>query len=182
MSKWEKAMMVIIWIVFIFYIMFLLKMLFFSRISITDLFDSNRYIERRINLIPFSTMSEFLFGHNGDLKSSAFVNIVGNMLIFAPFGFYLALFNKKDKIITVLLSIFMVTVAAEIIQWSLAIGVADIDDVILNTVGGFVGILIFKLINVIIKGKKKVSTVCAFLSLLCLPFIIYYLFFIMLKL
>ena len=51
----------------------------------------------------------------------------------------------------------LISLCVEIIQIVFAIGTADIDDIILNTIGGLLGILIFRIIYLIFKDKSKVA-------------------------
>ncbi len=122
--------------VFICYILLLIKILLLSRISHLEL--------RTINLIPLYSIMEYLSGISANLKTFAFGNVIGNIVIFIPLGIYLTLFKKDKRVKTNLLFIFMVSLCVEIIQGLLGIGVADIDDIILNCLGGLIGILGYK--------------------------------------
>ncbi|MDD6039397.1 MAG: VanZ family protein [bacterium] len=109
---------------------------------------------RSVNLIPFRLIADFLFG---DSKSQAFAvnNIVGNIVLFIPFGIYLTLFNpnKRIRVNTGIVAIASITV--EILQYLFQVGVMDMDDVILNTLGGLIGIVIFKIMYRFLKDKTK---------------------------
>lgn len=97
------------------------------------------------NLIPFKvlfdTYNEVM---NGNI-SYFIINFLGNIIMFMPIGFFIPLlFNisyKKTILIGSLSSIFI-----EISQLFLIRG-TDIDDVILNTIGVILGVLILKLLN-----------------------------------
>jgi len=43
----------------------------------------------------------------------------------------------------------------EIIQYIFKVGATDIDDVILNGIGGLIGIIIYKILELIFKGKTR---------------------------
>jgi glycopeptide antibiotics resistance protein len=65
----------------------------------------------------------------------------------------------------------------EILQGVLCIGVSDIDDIILNCLGGLVGMLGYKFLIFIFRDEKKVYTVITILSaVIGLPIILYLLF------
>lgn len=64
----------------------------------------------------------------------------------------------------------------EIIQGLLGIGASDIDDIILNCLGGVIGILGYKFLLFMLQDKKKVHTAISILSAIGLPSILYYLF------
>ncbi|WP_336785812.1 VanZ family protein [Paenibacillus sp. MMO-177] len=169
--------------VFICYIILLMKILFLSRVSIWEIFNSQRTIVRSVNLIPFYSISEFISGSTANLKRFAFANVVGNILLFIPLGVYLPLFKSNKRGTIILLFIFLISLFAEIIQGLLGIGIADIDDIILNTLGGWIGILWFKLLLLLLRDKKRVRTVIAVLAAIVgIPVTYYLLFMIKIKL
>ncbi|MGW8441464.1 VanZ family protein [Paenibacillus sp. S33] len=92
------------------------------------------------------------------------------------------LFKNDKRAITNLLFIFIVSLFIEIIQGLFGIGASDIDDIILNCVGGLVGILGYKFLLFILRAEKKVRTVITILSAIGLPFLLYLLFVIRLRL
>ncbi|MDQ0193609.1 VanZ family protein [Paenibacillus wynnii] len=177
MNKRERIVTVFLYGVFICYILLLIKILFLSRVSILELFDSQRTFVRSINLIPFNSISEYISGSSANLKKFAFGNVVGNILIFIPLGVYLSLFKKNKRVIINLLFIFIVSLFVEIIQGLLGIGTADIDDIILNGLGGWIGILGYKSLLFILRNEKKVQTVITVLSAIVGLPVIYYLLF-----
>ena len=67
-----------------------------------------------------------------------FKNVVGNMLMFLPFGFFISYYLKNFKpYLTILLTV-IASVSIEIVQLSIG-RVFDVDDIILNVMGGFIG-------------------------------------------
>ena len=111
---------------------------------------------RTINLIPFRTIIDYLFNEDVIVRSFAFSNIMGNIAIFIPLGIYIPLLINKKSIFTNSAIVALISLCVEIVQYILAIGTADVDDIILNTIGGLLGILIFKLVYLIFKDKSKV--------------------------
>ena len=81
---------------------------------------------------------------------------MGNIAIFIPLGIYIPLLINKKSIFTNSAIVALISLCVEIVQYILAIGTADVDDIILNTIGGLLGILIFKLVYLIFKDKSKV--------------------------
>ena len=185
MNKQEQIKKIIIYIVFVFYILLLLKVLFLSRVSFFELFDGQRELDRSFNLIPLQSIIEFLSGNTEDLKDFSFANLVGNIAIFVPLGFCISLFRKDsikgNSVAIIILIVFLVSFAAETIQWVFVIGTPDIDDIILNCIGGLAGILACKLFMHIIKNEKILYTIIAIISVIGLPIIIYYLLIIKMK-
>ena len=80
-----------------------------------------------------------------------------------------------------MLTVASVSVAVEIIQGVFAVGASDIDDVILNCVGGLIGMLAFWLLSAILRERSRVRTAMAVLSLLSMPVWCYFLFIIRLR-
>jgi glycopeptide antibiotics resistance protein len=69
-----------------------------------------------------------------------------NGLIFAPFGILLPLLNKKVRILPQLLFCFGLSLIIEVTQYFTAIGGLASDDLIMNTLGYFLGLAIYWLI------------------------------------
>jgi len=106
-------------------------------------------MRRIINIVPFVGMYKIMF-HSVDI-TVPIRNLGLNILLFVPFGFFLTLkktsFQKKLKLF-VILSGFLFSLFIEMEQFAFPTGrSADIDDVILNTIGTFLGYLIWKLLN-----------------------------------
>lgn len=93
-------------------------------------------LHSNINLIPFRTIQNYIL-YAGTLN--AITNIVGNILLFLPFGYLLPKiypqFKKSSSIIPMLI---ICIIAIETIQ--LTVGrTFDVDDFILNFAGGIIG-------------------------------------------
>ena len=91
----------------------------------------------RVNLIPFTGMAECLI--HGSINS-ILINIGGNLLAFAPMGFFFPLlFGGRIKTLKGFILLMTITVSAvELTQFLTGTGVADIDDVILNVLGAVI--------------------------------------------
>lgn len=113
-----------------------------------------------VNLIPFRTITEYL-SNSGFLSV---VNVLGNIVLFVPLGIYLTLFNHNKKIGINTLWIVLISMAVEILQYLFKVGATDIDDIILNGLGGFFGIVIYKILRKIF--KDKVGYAIGFISLI----------------
>ena len=94
-----------------------------------------------INLTPFREMFRYTFGSAKFIK-----NVVGNILIFFPFGFFVSYYLNAKKTVTPVVISFIVSFSAEVIQYHIG-RIFDIDDIILNVVGGFLGSLLYVGIN-----------------------------------
>lgn len=108
-----------------------------------------------INLIPFRTISGYLFSEDIILRSFALSNLLGNVVIFVPCGIYITLLNRNKSVIVNTSIIALLSALVEAAQFVFKVGASDIDDVILNALGGFAGVILFRLIYMIFKDKSK---------------------------
>lgn len=93
-----------------------------------------------INLIPFKEMFRYDVGTYLFYK-----NILGNMMLFLPFGFFVGDFLSISKPYIIFILSCIASVSIEITQ--LYIGrVFDVDDIILNVLGSILGYIIYRLI------------------------------------
>lgn len=89
------------------------------------------------NFIPFKEMFRYEIG-----SRLFFKNIIGNIIMFMPYGFMVGYYLKLEKPDFVVVLTLIVSICIETIQ--LVIGrVFDIDDIILNLVGGIIGAYIY---------------------------------------
>jgi len=182
MNKRERIETVFLYVVFVCYILFLFKLLVLSRVPLQDTVDSQRTLGNSINFIPFYSIKEYLFSNSTIIKRFAFSNVVGNIVIFIPLGAYLTLFNKNKRAIINLLFIVLMSLFIEVIQGLTGIGAADIDDIILNSLGGFVGILGYELLLFLSRDEKVVRVTITILSVIGLPVLLYLLLMVRLRL
>ena len=100
------------------------------------------------NIIPFKEILRYEIGSNLFFK-----NIVGNMIMFIPFGLAVPVILKTYKVKYMMFLAFTTSLTIEVTQ--LIIGrVFDIDDIFLNVVGALIGLFIFRIINFIFKIVK----------------------------
>ena len=89
------------------------------------------------NYVPFHEMFRYQFGSRLFIK---------NVILFVPYGFFTAYFLKLEKPKVVIILSLLVSVTIETTQ--LLIGrVFDIDDIILNFVGGILGFYVYHLLD-----------------------------------
>lgn len=143
---------------FVLYIFLLTWIIVFKfRIDIRNL----RYL-RTINLIPFK---------ENDLKE-----ILINIFLFIPYGMYLRELTKK-KSLTVGI-IILTSFIFEVLQYILHIGISDITDVMMNTLGGMVGILLISILEKKRENSKGLDNSIKYL-LSIIPFIMIFLLFLL---
>lgn len=112
-------------------------------------------ISYRYNLIPFKEISRYIkrFDSFGFLLVS--MNLAGNILAFVPLGLFLPAFfkDKKKGKKSVILG-FVLVMIVELIQGITKVGSCDVDDILLNMLGIFLGIFLFFFF---IKEKKEIN-------------------------
>ena len=117
--------------------------------TISGFNDSNA---TRLNIVPIiNTVKEYnlsLAEPDGNATRAAIENITGNLMLFIPMGIFLPLLVKKiDSLKKLLITCLCCSFIIEMIQFFLrsfgTFRTADIDDVILNTVSGLLGWLIY---------------------------------------
>lgn len=93
------------------------------------------------NYVPFHEMFRYQFGSRLFIK-----NVIGNMLLFVPYGFFAAYVLKLERPRAVIILSLLVSVTIEVTQ--LLIGrVFDIDDIILNFIGAMLGYYVYHLLD-----------------------------------
>ena len=102
------------------------------------------------NYVPFKEMFRYSFG-----SRLFFKNVVGNMLMFMPFGFFVAYILKLKKVWIMSLLSLIVSLTIETIQ-SIIGRVFDVDDIILNVLGCLLGFGLYKIC------KKEVDRLPSF--------------------
>ena len=96
---------------------------------------------RILNLKPFIWIEKWYY-------FSVYAERIGNVLMFIPLGFFLpAAINRTRHIQVSLFLFFLLTLFVEIIQYFIGRS-CDIDDIIANVLGGFLGYLIYHLATV----------------------------------
>lgn len=130
--------------VFIVYILVVLKL---------TLFRANiHYAERQLNLTLFADLLN-VYRNVGVVP---FLRLfLGNIGWFVPFGFLLPLLQKKSGLVKTMAAGFTFSLFIEIMQFIFHKGVAELDDLILNTLGAAIGYLLCRLF---IKNKKAAPT------------------------
>lgn len=93
------------------------------------------------NFIPFREIFRYRIGSRLFLK-----NVLGNVLLFMPFGFFSSYYLKFKKPWVILGLTLVTSFSIEVIQMSIG-RVFDVDDILLNIVGGYFGYLIYSVIS-----------------------------------
>ncbi|WP_053070386.1 VanZ family protein [Alkalihalobacillus pseudalcaliphilus] len=101
------------------------------------------------NLVPFHTIFSYteMLIHDPIMQKTAFWNLLGNVLLTLPFGFFITIMFQKMKWKTIVVSSVLFSISIESGQFILHLlrissRTIDIDDVILNTLGSILGYVI----------------------------------------
>lgn len=134
------------------YIIFLIYFLFFAE-SMGRTFESRTY---HYNLELFKEIGRFIkYRHVLGFHAVA-LNLLGNVVAFLPFGFFLPILHHRCRsfFFTTFLS-FEFSLMVEVIQLVSKVGSFDVDDLLLNTIGGAAGCLCFLYMN---RMRRKYET------------------------
>ena len=107
--------------------------------------------DRSINLIPFA--ESVTIDGKTDISE-----ILLNVIVFIPFGIYISMLHKPWNFIQKIIPIFCVSLLYEVLQYAFAIGGSDITDLIGNTLGGIIGMILF-FILIRMFGKDIIWTI-----------------------
>lgn len=148
--KKSKGLKLFMWLVFILYIGVLVYFMFFA-----EMLGRNTVVsEYRYNLTPFKEIKRFLVYYNQLGLKKVAANLAGNVIAFAPFGIALPLLSDyKLKFLTVTLYSFALSLIIELTQLVSKVGSFDVDDLVLNTLGGMIGYLMFFVYKKIFKKE-----------------------------
>jgi VanZ family protein len=89
-----------------------------------------------VQLVPFHTFRNYLDGY--DSTQTTLLYVVGNVVMFVPFGLFLQLALRRWVALTVALG-FLASVTVEVFQLPIWSRSTDVDDVMLNTLGAIAG-------------------------------------------
>ncbi len=118
------------------------------------------------NFIPLKEIFRYKVGSRLFIK-----NVVGNVLLFLPFGFFVSYFLESDdaKMPTILAIIASTTI--ELVQMSIG-RVFDVDDIILNSFGGFLGFYIYYYLRLFSNSLPKFFRSEIFLNIITIIILI----------
>lgn len=131
---------VMIWLLFI-----------FRRLSLVD-YTAPYLPQLSYNLLPFETITYFAqvirTSPYPERVLSVYANLLGNVVMFIPLGFFLAYFIPAcRKAGRCALAALLIMLAVELTQFFTLLGSLDFDDLLLNTVGALLGLALYRLIS-----------------------------------
>jgi len=138
-------------LIFVIYVLILFQLLTDSEINTTG----------GLNLVPFTEMFRYRFG-----SPLFYSNVVGNILIFLPFGYFVSGYIKASRVSHILFVSIVSSLTVELVQ--LQIGRSfDIDDIILNVMGAILGFFAYIALNAIKKHLPRFMQSDTFYNIIC---------------
>lgn len=128
------------WVCFLAYLLCLGYVLFYSAG-----FGRTEHEEYRYNLVLFQEIGRYYhFGMRTGSWSLFIWNVIGNIVVFMPFGMFLpSLISRcRNVLFTAILSLEM-SLCVEVVQLVTRVGSFDVDDLLLNTLGGICGCIVY---------------------------------------
>lgn len=126
--------------------------------------------------MPFAPFSHFRSVNWIPLAGSVIVNgrlrvseIVENVLVFLPVGIYVGMLKPDWSFVQKMCPAFLLSLCYETLQYVFAIGATDVTDLISNTLGGALGVLLLGLLAKALKDRtvrvlNRVAFVCTVLA------------------
>lgn len=149
-------------LIFIVYVLLLFQLLTSTEMNTTS----------GLNIVPFTEIFRYEIG------SKLFIfNVIGNIVIFIPFGYFVSGYVKANKVSHILFISLITSLTVELVQ--LQIGRSfDIDDILLNVIGSIIGFFLFIGLTAIKKHLPRFFQSDLFYNFLCiLLFIIIFVYF-----
>lgn len=123
------------------------------------IYDAGVVEKADVNLLPFATIASLIQSmFTGASYSTPLLQLVGNIVLAIPYGVCLGFLVKRKTWWKLLLFAPLLSVSVELIQLILGLSTAtmyravDIDDVLLNTFGAWIGIGVFYLLPGCVKS------------------------------
>lgn len=155
------------------FILYLLNAYFLVILPLPKISDVALFKTPRMQLIPFNFVSAFLKNspfiitklstYIPAIKSPYFYQVAFNFIFFIPFGMYLRYYFKNNLKSTILLS-FGLSLFFELTQLSGLYGIYprgyrlfDVDDLMINTLGGVFGYFLVKPFMKILPSREKID-------------------------
>lgn len=146
------------WVLFILYLVSLTYFMFFAESFGRTPSEQAGY---SYNLELFKEIKRF-YVYRKQLGMQAFLlNVVGNVAAFLPFGFILPIVSRRGRYwYKAFFLTFLLSLCIEVTQLVFKVGSFDVDDLFLNTIGGILGFICYKITQKIrvrrkLRGGKK---------------------------
>lgn len=151
----ERKTNFLAWVLFLGYLCLLFYLLFFAeKYGRTDVAEEYRY-----NLTLFKEIKRFWLNWETIGIKEVVVNLLGNIAAFVPFGFLLPMICRRGKKLfccTMMTALFSLSV--EVVQLLSRVGAFDVDDILLNTIGGLLGFIGYEILFGFRERRRKKSS------------------------
>ena len=118
------------------------------------------------NWMPFREILRYDVGTTGFYKQ-----VVGNILLFIPLGYFVTSYCKIKNLGTISIVTLLSSVVIEVVQHFIGRSF-DVDDIILNVVGGIIGYLLYISLNAIRNHLPKILRKDWFLNLISIAILV----------
>ena len=135
-------------LVFFIYLLIVIKLIIFKypwsqMKAIADSWEKSVILEGldTANFTLFKTIRMYI---DYSYKLNSFENLVGNIVVFIPFGFLFPYVIKGGRnFLVMLFHAFLLVLGIEVFQLFSAFGAFDVDDILLNCFGAVIGYLFY---------------------------------------
>jgi len=124
---------------------------------------------RHLNLIPFHQPMIL----NGKIDYS---EMILNVVIFIPLGVYSGILFQKQGFVKQILFCLLVSLSFETLQYIFALGASDITDIITNTFGGVIGLIILTVTKKLFSNNIRAHNLINILAVIATILIVSFLF------
>lgn len=138
-AKNKKRIKILGKVFFILYIVFIFYFLLLS-----DWYGRGQEMKvYHYNLVLFKEIKRF-WNYREQLGVMAVLeNLLGNVVIFIPFGFFMPIGSRFRSFIVTTFYGFGISLCVELFQLVIKVGCFDVDDLLLNTIGSGLGYMLF---------------------------------------
>ena len=117
---------------------------------------TQRYQEYHFNLIPLQEIIRFVKYREYIDFFSVIVNLLGNVVAFMPFGALIRwVINRKVRWYQAMGYTFLFSLSVELLQLAAKVGVFDVDDLLLNTLGGLLGFWVYWMLSFLNRRREQ---------------------------
>lgn len=146
------------WVLFVLYLLALTYLMFFSEMMGRT---GNEQSDYAYNLELFKEIKRFYIYRKQLGMEAVMLNLAGNVVGFMPFGFFLPVVSRRGRyFVNACLLGFFLSLCIETTQLVFKVGSFDVDDLLLNTIGGILGFITYKLVQKVrirrkLRGREK---------------------------
>lgn len=105
------------------------------------------------NWVLFSTISRIYNGRSDERYK--WENLGGNIIGFMPLGFLIPLtIFRRHRLLLTIIAVFGISLLFEVTQLYTGLGVFDVDDLLLNTMGGLLGFIMYLITMLFVRRRS----------------------------